>query len=138
MLDLMTTSFYHFLWRSTLWINLIGDESSTNYKLKKKRRKEEKNEECGGIFKAQDARGSKCSRCAAWSALFITKQAVIISKFFHHFAKVSSLLDAMRDLDDASFRWRELSVRCELSVAPTSAAPPPDLGTNGIFVTLLI
>ena len=100
-----------------------------NLQTEEKRRKEKKNEECEGIFKAQNARGSKCSRCAAWSALFITKQAVITSKSFYHFAKVLSLLDAVRDLGGASSRWRELSI------ASTSAAPPPDLGTNGIFVT---
>ena len=71
---------------------------------KEKRRKEKKNEECEKIFKTQNAEDSKCSKCAAWNALFITKQAVIISKFFHHFAKVSSLFDAMQNLDDASSR----------------------------------
>ena len=91
------------VWRSTLWINLIGGESSTNYKLKRKK-KRGKEWRMWGIFKAQNAEGAKCSKCAAWSALFITKQTVITSKLFHHFAKISSLFDAMRDLDDASSR----------------------------------
>ena len=116
------------MWRSTLWMNLINDESSTNYKLKRKKKREKK-WKMWRIFKAQNAEDSKCFKCAAWSALFITKQAVITSKFFHHFARISSLLDAMRGLDGASFRWRELSI------ALTRVAPPPDLGTNGIFVT---
>ena len=112
------------MWRSILWINLINDESSTNYKLKRKK-KNEKKWKMWRIFKAQNAEGSKCFKCVVWSALFITTQAVIISKLFHHFAKVLSLFDAMRNFDDASFRWRELSI----------AAPPPDLRTNEIFVT---
>ena len=109
---------------------MTNHRQSTNWREKK--RKEKKNERCERIFKAQDAEGSKCSKCAAWSALFITKQAVIISKFFHHFAKVSSLFDAMRNLDDASFRWRELSI------ASINVAPPSDLRTNEIFVTILM
>ena len=113
------------MWRSTLWMNLIDDESSTNYKLKRKKKREKK-WKMWEVFKTQNAEGSKCFKCAAWSALFITKQAVIISKLFHHFAKVSSFFDAMRNLDDASSRWRELSI----------VASPSDLRTNEIFVTV--
>ena len=40
-------------------------------------------------------------KSAAKSALFITKLAVIISKSFHHFAKVLSLLGDARSLGGA-------------------------------------
>ena len=52
------------------------------------------------------------ARCAAKSALFITKTSS------HHFEASSSLRDSLIT-----------------SVAPARAAPPTDLGTNGIFVT---
>ena len=87
---------------------MTSHRQSTNWRKEKKKKK---NEKCEKIFKTQNAEDSKCFKCVAWSALFITKQAVITSKSFHHFAKVSSLLDAARDLDDASSRWRELSCR---------------------------
>ena len=45
----------------------------------------------------------------------------------HHFEAPSSLRESSRC--GARPRWRELSI------APASAAPPPDVGTNGIFVT---
>ena len=81
---------------------MTSHRQSTNWR--KKKRKEKKNEKCERIFKVQNAENSKCFRCAVKNALFITKQAVIISKFFYYFAKVSSLLDAMRAFDDASSR----------------------------------
>ena len=99
------------LWWSTLWINLIDDESSTIYKLKKEEKKRKKEWKMWRIFKTQNAEDSKCSKCVAWSALFITKQAVIISKFFHHFAKVSSFFESFIIFRcDARSRWRELSM----------------------------
>ena len=98
------------MWRSTLWMNLIDDGSSTNYKLKRKK-KREKEWKMREVFKSQNAEGSKCFKCAAWNALFITKQAVIISKSFHHFAKVSSLRESLiTSRCDARPRWRELSM----------------------------
>ena len=122
------TALILFIWRLALLINLIDDESSTNYKLKKKRKKENKNERYERNFKTQNARDSKYSKCAAWSALFITKLTVIISKSSHYFAKVSSLFDATRNLDDASFWWRELST--------TNVESFSDLRMNKIFITL--
>ena len=51
----------------------------------------------------------------------------------HHFEVFSSFRESLiTSRCGARPRWRELSV------ARVSAEPPPDLGTNGIFVTQLI
>ena len=117
------------MWRSILWINLIDDESSTNYKLKRKEKK--KNVKKYLKLKMQKARSAlnvlHKMFCLSQSKQSLFRNFFIISRKFHHFAKV---FDAMRNLDDASSRWRELSI------ASTSVAPLPGVGTNEIFVTI--
>ena len=104
------------MWRSTLWINLIDDESSTIYKLRRKKRKEKKNEKWKEYLslRMQKARSALNVLhevlCSSQSKQSSFRNSLIISRKFHHFSKVSSLLDATRGLDDASSRWRELSI----------------------------
>ena len=115
------------MWRSTLWINLIDDESSTIYKLKKRRK--EKRKRMRNVKKYLSLRMQKARSvlnvlhemlCSSQSKQSSFRSFFIISRKSHHFSMRREASMA-RALDGASFR----------------AASPPDLGTNGIFVTEL-
>ena len=116
------------MWRSTLWMNLIDDESSTIYKLKKRRKKKKKRMK--NVKKYLKLRMQKARSvlnvlhevlCSSQSKQSSLRSSLIISRKSHHFS--------MR---------RETSMARALGGASSRVAPPPDLGTNGIFVTFRI
>ena len=88
------------VWQSTLWINLISDESSTNYKLK---RKEEKKKRIKNVrqreylrLKMQKTRSTLNVLCLSQSKQLSFRNSFIIWRKSHHFS--------MRTFDDANSR----------------------------------
>ena len=121
------------MWRSILWINLIDDESSTNYKLKKKRKEKKKrmkNVKRYLRLKMQKTRNALNMLfkmlCLSQSKQLSLRNSFITSRKFYHFSM------RCENLDDASFRWREFSI-ASINVASFS-----DLKTNERFVTTII
>ena len=108
---------------------MTSHRQTTNWREKKKRKK---NEKCKRIFKTQNAKDSKCFKCAlnvllkvlclSQSKLLSFRSFFIISRKSYHFS--------MRNFDDAKFRWRELSITL------VNVASFFNLRTNKIFVTL--
>ena len=104
------------MWRSTLWMNLINDESSTIYKLKKKRK--EKRKRTKNVKKYLRLRMQKIRSalnvlhemlCLSQSKQSSFLNSFIISRKHHHFSMRREI--SMTRALDASFRWRELSRR---------------------------
>ena len=113
------------MWRSTLWINLINDESSTIYKLKKRRKekkKKMKNVKKYLRFRMQKARSALNvlheMLCSSQSKQLSFRSFFIISRKSHYFS-MRREISMTRALDDANFRVASFS----------------DLRTNEIFVT---
>ena len=95
---LFDVEFVFSVWRSTLWINLIDDESSTIYKLKRKRRKEKKNEKCKEYLRLRMQKTR--------NALNVLLEMLCSSQ-----SKQSSFREIFITFRcDAKLRWRELSM----------------------------
>ena len=97
------------MWRSTLWMNLINDESSTNYKLK---RKEEKKIKMKNVkeylrLKMQKVRSALNvlheMLCSSQSKQLSFRSSLIISRKLHHFSmrRETSMTRAFDDV----FPW---------------------------------
>ena len=97
------------LWRSTLWMNLIGDGLSTIYKLRRKRRKEKKNEKWREYLslRMQKARSALDVLhevlCLSQSKQSSFRNSFIISRKSHHFS-MRRETSMTRAFDDASSR----------------------------------
>ena len=123
------------LWLSTLWIKSnrwrVIDKLQT--KEKEEKRKRMKNVREYLRLRMQKTRSAlnvlHKVLCLSQSKQLSFRNFFIISRKFHHFS-MRREISMTRAFDDASFRWRELSI------ARVSVAFFSDVETNEIFVTL--